>query len=99
LDKRYPIQSLSPGSSCEPLGPERKFRPTFFIRQVAENPARIDPDKINFCIGENRPFQPQINVSFIMQQVSGGESLKGWVGTQVPTLFFCPRHFRSIKIG
>ena len=28
-------------------------------------------------------------MAFIGSTVSGGESLKGWAGTQVPALFFC----------
>ncbi len=49
--------------------------------------------KSNFHRMQIPSFQAQINVSFIVQQVSGGESLKGWVGTKVPTLFFCLIHF------
>src|SRR3546814_12231296 len=36
-----------------------------------------------------RPFHHDINMAFIGSTVSGGESLKGWAGTQVPALFFC----------
>src|SRR3546814_6885125 len=37
------------------------------------------------------PFQHDINMAFIGSTVSGGESLKGWAGTQFPALFFCAR--------
>src|SRR5690606_17027421 len=37
-----------------------------------------------------RPSQGDINMAFIGSTVSGGESLKGWAGTKVPALFFCP---------
>ena len=40
---------------------------------------------------KNSPSHPAINMPFSLSEVSGGESLKGWAGTQVPALFFCLR--------
>ena len=81
------------GSSCEPLGRNTccsgPFFCAFMLQKCCAKTGRANRDF--------RPFHQHINMAFSLSRVSGGESLKGWAGTQVPALFFCPPHSGPTK--